>query len=134
MANKGRGRKKNRTNNRIKKEDYRASGWSFASTVVRHTGFPGLVVLVLGSIVLRFSDPGQGKEIVDTWVLFKHWEIFPAIGFFVGIVILLNWIGSHYRRRYLDLQIELDRCASEKTALQEKLVGKPLHHSKGEEE
>lgn len=108
---------------------YQHSIWSFLATIVKYTGLPGLVLLLVAGLVYRYATPELGQEIIETWVLFKHWHVWALVVFAGGIYLLVYWIDSLYRKRCMDLQNELDRCADQKTKLQEELAKRELHHS-----
>lgn len=134
MARKGGQRRSGQKRNiQAEPNAYQYSVWYFLATVAKYNGLPGLGLLLVAGLVYWYATLEQGQEIIETWVLFRHWHGWALIAFAVSIVVLLRWIDSHYRKRCSDMQQELDRCADEKTKLQEELANRELHHSRKKE-
>lgn len=106
------------------------SVFAFLGIVVERVGWPGTIVIFWIYLIEKYGTDAQKRAMIDMYILGQGLPAFWPIAF-VSIASVLALLAQ---RRFYGMKLDsmskrLDEIATEKSRLQEQLVGKALQHS-----
>jgi hypothetical protein len=107
-----------------------AQATNVLTTIVETFGWTGAALAFFAWFIVRYATDEQKQAIIDKYVLGKDiGHVWPLI-LISAIFVAVAFAQHHWYKRSLGrLRAEVDREGSEKSKLQEKLLGRKLQHA-----
>jgi hypothetical protein len=107
----------------------------FFTTLVDRFGWPGAALIALGTGIQLWASPDQKHQMVDMYILGKGMHSWWPLVVPSAIFVLLAWAQRETNKREVrKIKQEMRRVGAEKSALQEELSNRRLHHGEPDRE